>query len=127
MDGLDILVVDDEQGIRDLLRDALSRHGHAVTCAENGVDAVSCVANGKVDAVFLDIRMPKGDGLTALKRIKSLHPKLPVVMITGYGQPDQPTEALELGSFACLVKPFSTRDVVAMLDVLQSLRPEAGH
>ena len=120
MRPLRILVVDDEQGIRDLLRDAFAQKGHNVTCAENGVEAIARVASSRVDAVFLDVRMPKGDGLTALKEMKTLWPSLPVVMITGCNQCDFTKEAFRLGTFACLIKPFSVRDLVAMLDVLQT-------
>ncbi len=118
MRSLKVLVVDDEQGIRDLLRDALARHGHTVVCAENGVEAVARAASADPDVVFLDIRMPKGDGLTALKEIRSLKPSVPVVLITGCSRREFTGEAFDLGSSLCLVKPFSTRDVIGALDVL---------
>lgn len=126
MRPLNVLVADDEQGIRDLLRDALSRHGHSVTCASNGVEAVAQVAARDLDTVFLDIRMPNGDGLTALREIKAMRPGLPVVMITGCGEPTVKGEALREGCYACLIKPFSTRDVVGMLDVIESLLDQAA-
>ena len=69
MKAMKILVADDEPGIRDLISEALSAHGHTVLAAENGVEAVACLAGESVDVVFLDIRMPRGDGLTALKEM----------------------------------------------------------
>ncbi len=119
MKPLGILVADDEAGIRELLHDALGSVGHKVVCAENGVEAVARIADEQIDVVFLDIRMPKGDGITALKAILELRPSLPVVMITGCGQAETIDETLANGSFACLVKPFSIRDVLGILDVLQ--------
>lgn len=118
MKPLGILVVDDEQGIRDLMRDALSLEGHQVVCAQNGTEAIELLLSNKVDVVFLDIRMPKGDGLTALREIRRLNPALPVVMITGCGKRQVIDEAIRLGCDACLIKPFSMRDVVGMLEVL---------
>lgn len=119
MKSIRILVADDEVGIRDLMHDALGSVGHNVVCVDNGVDAVEWVKTNPVDVVFLDIRMPKGDGLTALKNIIRQRPSLPVVMITGCGQAETIDETIESGCFACLVKPFSIRDVLAILDMLQ--------
>ena len=121
MKHLRILVADDEPGIRSLIQDALSLRGHNVTCAENGVEALALIASGPFDVLFLDIRMPKGDGLTALKEVRRIRPSMPVIMITGCGKRETIDEALGLGSMACLVKPFSMRDVVAMLDVVESM------
>jgi len=115
-----ILVVDDEPEARRLIRDALSRDGHVVLEAENGLEAVASLDAEPVDAVFMDIRMSRGDGLTALERIRALYPSLPVVMITGCGRNDMIEEAIRLGAVACLVKPFSMGDVVGMLDVLDA-------
>lgn len=126
MRPLDVLVADDEKGIRDLLKDALTRQGHSVTCASNGVEALAQVAARDLDTVFLDIRMPNGDGLTVLREIKAMRPGLPVVMITGCGDQVVKGEALSGGCCACLIKPFSTRDVLGMLDVVESLLDEAA-
>jgi DNA-binding NtrC family response regulator len=101
-------------------------HGHRVRCAENGVDALAVLAENRMEVVFLDIRMPNGDGLTALKEMRRLKPGLPVVMITGCGKRETIDQALDLGSFACLVKPFSIRDVVGMLEVLGLTQAKAA-
>lgn len=119
MKSLNILVADDEPGILNLMKDALTRHGHKVTCVENGVDAVNTLNKGNFDMIFMDIRMPRGDGLTALKQIQAKWPELPVIIITGCGQRDLIDEVVNMGSFACLVKPFSIRDVIAMVECVQ--------
>lgn len=116
MRSMRILVADDEPGIRLLLYDALKRYGHEVTTVENGTEAVEHVANNQVDAVFMDIRMPKGDGVWALKEIRKTHRRLPVVMITGCSQREYIDETMEEGSLACLIKPFSIRDIIGMLE-----------
>jgi len=121
MKNMHVLVVDDEPGIRDLLSDTLAGYGHQVTCAENGVEAIARLAGLGIDIVFLDIRMPKGDGLTALKDIHALWPALPVVVITGGGTPETLNEAFRLGATACMTKPFS---LTAVTDMLETFGPE---
>jgi DNA-binding response OmpR family regulator len=121
MKHMKILVADDEPGIRSLIQDALSMQGHDVTCAENGVEALSMMVSECFDVLFLDIRMPKGDGLTTLKEVRRLRPSMSVVMITGCGQREVIDQALSLGAYACLVKPFSIRDVIGMLEVVESV------
>ncbi|HUV05053.1 MAG TPA: response regulator [Armatimonadota bacterium] len=118
MKALNIMVVDDEPGIRELIRDVLTRHGHKVVCAENGVEAVGLMSSDPMDVVYLDIRMPNGDGLMALREMRRLRPSMPVIMITGSARRDVLDETMELGAFACLVKPFGMNDVVGMLQVL---------
>lgn len=118
MKQFSVLVVDDEVGVCELIGDALSMHGHHVTCRENGVEALDFLAGHEVDVVFLDIRMPKGDGLTALKKMRKRWPSLPVVMITGCNQREVIDQSLQMGPLACLVKPFSMRDVLDILGVL---------
>lgn len=119
MKALSIMVVDDEEGIRELIHDVLEQQGHKVICAENGIEAISMLSSHPVDVVYLDIRMPNGDGLTALKKMQEMWPSMPVIMITGCGQREAIDEAIDLGSFACLIKPFSTRDILGMLDAVQ--------
>lgn len=116
MKPLNVLVVDDEPGIRELMSDALSESGCVVSCAENGVEAVARVAESHPDMVFLDIRMPRGDGITALKEIHKIWPELPVVLITGGADPETLKNVFELGASACLIKPFSLTDIAHMLD-----------
>ncbi|MHB0913684.1 MAG: response regulator [Armatimonadota bacterium] len=115
-----ILVVDDEQGIRELIRDILEPRGHKVTCASGGTEALALLARQPVDMMYLDIRMPNGDGLSVLKRLQVEHPNLPVIMITGCAQHEIVDETLDLGAFACLVKPFCVGDVLGMLDVIRA-------
>ena len=116
MRQMSVLVVDDEPGIRELISDALSERGCAVSCAENGVEAVARVAESHPDIVFLDIRMPKGDGITALREIHKLWPELPVILITGGADPAILKNAFQIGASACLIKPFSINDIAHMLD-----------
>lgn len=80
-----ILVVDDEPPIRQFYAEELSEEGYKVLTAEDGVEALNIVENIHVDLVILDIKMPKMDGLTALKRILELNINLPVILLTAFG------------------------------------------
>lgn len=120
MKNLNILVVDDEPGIRELIKDVLTPQGHNVLCAENGVEALSLLSANSVDIVYLDIRMPNGDGLTALKKMMEMRPSLPVIVITGNGYRNIVDQTMEFGAAACLLKPFGIGDVLGMLEVLKA-------
>ena len=82
-----ILVVDDEANIRRLYSDELTDAGYSVVCAANWEEARRALDNDRFDLATLDIRMGEGpDGIEALRLIKELHPGLPVVLVTAYGE-----------------------------------------
>lgn len=120
MKQLNVMVVDDEPGIRDLFRDVIAMRGHRAICASNGTEALEMLQADQVDVVFLDIRMPNGDGISTLKHIRTLKPMPKVVMITGDGNREAVDEAMGLGSMLCLMKPFSIRDVTGLLDLVEA-------
>ena len=120
MRQLRVLVVDDEPGIRDLFSDVITMRGHQAVCAASGTEALELLRAERVDVVFLDIRMPNGDGISALKQIRKLKPMPTVVMITGCGSREVVEEAIELGSSLVLMKPFSISDVTGVLDVVEA-------
>ena len=115
-----ILIADDEKDIRDLFVDSLQPHGFDVRAAKDGREAVDIIRNGHIDIAFLDIRMPGLNGVEALREISRTRPETQVVMITGYCDDDRVHEALGLGSFLCLMKPFKIQDVLGLIDVLKS-------
>ena len=120
MKRLSVMVVDDEPGIRDLFSDVITMRGHEAICAASGSEALSLLRSHRVDAIFLDIRMPNGDGISTLKQIRKLKPMPAVVMITGCGRREIVDEAMDLGSSLCLMKPFSISDVTGVLDVVEA-------
>lgn len=79
-----ILVIDDEDSIRLLLRDELSEAGYEVMTASNGEEALALVEETKPDLVTLDIKMPHMDGVEFLRRLRQIHRDLPVVICTAY-------------------------------------------
>ena len=93
-----ILVVDDEQSMRDFLKILLIKDGHNVVTAENGERAMEILHNEPVTLVISDIRMPGISGLELLENIKSDFSNLPVIMITAFASPDDAVHAMKHGA-----------------------------
>ena len=104
--GRKILVVDDEQGMRIELFQALIGEGYAVSVAENGRMALDLLEREPVSLVVTDIKMPEMDGLELLRRVKAVGPAVPVVIMTGFATVDSAISAMKLGAFDYLLKPF---------------------
>jgi DNA-binding response OmpR family regulator len=109
-----ILVVDDERNIRNSLGMVLEAEGYQVDTASNGDDALLRVKEGRYDIVFVDIQMPKMDGLELLRYLRGLRPKLPVVMLTAYGTVSRAVEAMKLGAVDFLEKPFDPKAILLL-------------
>ena len=127
-----ILVAEDETIIRLDLRDLLQRAGFEV-CAEarDGEEAVSLARSEQPDLAIMDVKMPRLDGIEAARRILDERP-IPIVMLTGYGQDELVSRAVEAGVFGYLVKPFREQDLLPAIQAararheeLQALREEA--
>jgi len=109
-----ILVVDDEAGIRELLREILEDEGYQVRLAENATAARAIRAEGRPDMVLLDIWMPDSDGITLLKEWASSGLlTMPVVMMSGHGTIDTAVEATRIGAFDFLEKPVALQKLLA--------------
>ena len=109
-----ILVVDDEVGIRELLSEILSDEGHSVQLAENATAARTLRARGRPDLVLLDIWMPDADGITLLKEwATGGHLNMPVVMMSGHGTIDTAVEATRIGAMDFLEKPIALQKLLA--------------
>src|SRR6266536_6701205 len=120
-----ILVVDDEVGIRELLSEILSDEGHSVQLAENATAARSLRSRGRPDLVLLDIWMPDADGITLLKEWASGGQlNMPVIMMSGHGTIETAVEATRIGALDFLEKPIALQRLLAT--VKRALRnPEA--
>ncbi len=106
-----ILCVDDEPMIREILREALEQEGHRVTEAENGKVALDKVHSGSFDLIVTDVKMPVMDGFTLMKNLGDLTEQIPVVVITSFGDIDVAVDAIRLGAYDYIVKPFNISQV----------------
>ncbi|MHB1843810.1 MAG: sigma-54-dependent transcriptional regulator [Deltaproteobacteria bacterium] len=101
-----VLVVDDEANLRKVLAATLKREGYEVATAPDGEAALVEMAEGGADVVVTDLVMPKRDGLSLLRELLVRHPEVPVIVITAHGTIDSAVEALKLGAFDFITKPF---------------------
>ena len=111
MTTLNVLIVDDQPGVRYLLTIIIEEEGHKAFTAQNGKEAVEMVSSHDPDLVFMDVRMPIMGGLEALRRIKMTFPCTEVVMMTAYGAEDTIDTALQNGALTCIAKPFDIEEI----------------
>ena len=112
-----ILVVDDELGIRDLLSEILNDEGHQVDVAENAAQARAARALARPDLVLLDIWMPDTDGVTLLKEWSSSGLlTMPVIMMSGHATIDTAVEATKIGAIAFLEKPITLQKLLKAVE-----------
>lgn len=112
-----ILVVDDEPGIRDFVRRVLELEGYGVSTASDGPEALALMQRQAPDVVLLDLKMPGMAGPTVLKKIRKAHGALPVIIITGYPDSDLMAEALRYAPVLMLPKPVEQDQVLEAVGV----------
>lgn len=110
-----ILVVDDEDSIREVLTDFLTMEGYSVLAVSNGEDAVVRLESEEFDAILLDMKMPGMDGLELLDHIRRIRPRTFAVMMTGYGTVETAISAMKRGADDYVLKPFKVQDVINLL------------
>src|SRR5690349_9235469 len=110
-----ILVVDDELEVRDALRLALELEDYEVVDAADGVDALGTLEDTRVDALLLDVSMPRMDGLEVCRRLRADGSRVPILMLTAREAVDDRVEGLEAGADDYLAKPFALRELLARL------------
>ena len=108
-----ILVVDDERSMRELLQIVLRREGHQVRLAENGPAAVAELEREPVDVLISDIKMPGMTGVDVLREAKRIDPDIVGIMVTAYASTESAIEALRLGAYDYLTKPFDVEELKA--------------
>jgi len=107
MENAKILVVDDEPGIREYLKEFLEGKGYAVTTASNGAEALTAVESGRPHVVLLDILMPVMNGLEALPRILGIDPTIGVIMLSAIDDYQIVKQATGKGAYDYLTKPIN--------------------
>ena len=106
-----VLIVDDEKGMRDFLSILLKKEGYSVTVADSCDKALEQVGKGEFDLVITDIAMPGKSGLEILKHTRGANPETPVIMITAYASTESAIEALKLGAYDYIIKPFDVEEM----------------
>lgn len=107
-----VLIVDDEEGIRESLSGILEDEGYDVLTASSGEDALAIAKEHMPDIVFLDVWLPEIDGLETLPRLKEIDANIPVIMISGHGNIEIAVKATRLGAYDFLEKPLSLEKVI---------------
>jgi DNA-binding NtrC family response regulator len=124
-----ILVVDDEEQMRDLLAKVLERKGYQVAVCGDGTEAIAFLEKEPADLVVTDVRMPGLTGMEALRAIKELNPEIVVIIMTAFGSIDQAVQAVKEGAYDYINKPFKIDEMLLTIDKAleeRSLRHEVS-
>ncbi len=112
-----ILIVDDQEGIRESMAGILEMEGHEICSMDDGFKAIEKVKEVPFDIAFLDVRMPGINGVETFREIKKLRPGTIVFMMTAYAEEELVRQALEEGAYACIHKPF---DMERIIEIIQN-------
>src|SRR5512139_320304 len=107
MDTSNILVIDDERGIREGCKRALTPQGYTVATAENGEEGLLKVKAGNFDLILLDVMMPGTSGIDLISLIHQIDPEIVCIIITGYATVELAVRAIKQGAYDFLTKPFA--------------------
>jgi diguanylate cyclase (GGDEF)-like protein len=125
--GTSVLCVDDDPGIRELLKEIIARLGHSIITAVDGIDALEKLADDHFDIVITDINMPRMDGIELIKRIKTDFDDVDVIAITAYEMTYKYTDIIALGASDFISKPFNVDELEAKLNrILRERRLRVG-
>jgi DNA-binding response OmpR family regulator len=111
-----VLVIDDEPGIREMLRYELSQEGFDVEMAEDGLAAVEAVKRRKFDLAVTDLRMPGMDGVATMEALRSLDSDIEVIVATGYASVETAVACMKRGAYDYIQKPYDLSDLKLLLE-----------
>lgn len=117
-----VLIIEDEKLTRITLEDTLKRTGYDVTSAGDGLTGLNMIKESKWDIVLLDLKLPGMDGISLLKEIRNINPETSVIIITAYGTIESAVEAMKLGAYDYLTKPFNIDEIAIKLNRLTELK-----
>ncbi|HHT9125271.1 MAG TPA: response regulator [Candidatus Brocadiia bacterium] len=115
-DKPNILVVDDEAEALKILEKILTKHGYNVLKARNGMEALRVTRKSNIKLALLDIKLPKMDGIELLGRFKKVNPDLIVIMITAFGTLKTAIDAMKLGAYDYITKPFDLNFITSIVE-----------
>ena len=110
--GIKILVVDDDEIVREVIISLLSSEGYAVRSAKDGLDAIEILKMENINLVITDLRMPGADGIEVLKEALKMDPDRAVIILTAYGTLDTALKAIREGAYDYMTKPFKMEEMI---------------
>lgn len=117
-----VLLIDDEKEFVTTLAERLQLRGlHPVT-ATDGETGLNLIMTESFDAVVLDVMMPELSGLEVLERVKNFDSRIPVIILTGHGRPEDGPRGMQLGAFDYLIKPFDIDELIQKIDAAVTRR-----
>ena len=111
--GYTVLIVEDDKDLQEALTETIALAGYQARCADNGEEALGILQSSRIDMIVSDVQMARMDGIKLLKRVRSLHPDMPVLLMTAHGTIQQAVDAMQLGAVDYLVKPFEPEVLVS--------------
>lgn len=124
-----VLIADDDEVCREILQDAIQKEGVEVCLASDGIEALEKLSEDPADILISDLNMPRMDGLTLLKRARLQHPNILTIIITGYGSLQSAIEAIRLGAYDYIQKPFKIEEITVAtrnaIDKVKSVKEKA--
>jgi len=112
----DILIVDDDPQLRQSFVKILSEEGHAVLSANSGEAGIRVIKEKVPDLIVMDVKMPGMNGLETFQIMHQIEPKIPVIIMTAYGTTETAIEAIKLGAYEYILKPFDIPDVLELIE-----------
>ena len=116
MESLNILVIDDERGIREGCRRICESEKYQILVAENGRSGLDIAESNKIDLVLIDLKLPDMDGLDVLKEIRNIDPEIIPIIITGHGSIETAVEAMKMGAYDFVSKPFTPEQLLKIVN-----------
>jgi len=118
-----LLVVDDEESIREFLEIMLRKEGYDIVCAKDGQEAIDVLKKKSFDMVISDLQMPNVNGMELLKFVKTDYPEMTFMMITAFGTTETAVEAMKMGAYDYITKPFKIDEV--RINIANALRSQS--
>ncbi len=113
---LNILIVDDDKNLRYSFKKIFKGTDYNILEGSNGIEAFNIIESEPIDLVFMDIKMPQMDGLTAMRKINTLSKSIPIILMTAYGTTDTAIETMKYGAFDYVVKPFDIAEITNIVE-----------
>jgi DNA-binding NtrC family response regulator len=110
-----ILVIEDKESMRDMLKQTLEAEGYQVVSAKDGAEGIKKVSEERIELVLTDLKLPRKDGFEVLKTVKEDNPLLPVIVMTAFGTIETAVKAVKQGAYDFLTKPFDTEHLLVLI------------